>query len=506
MPPKNKTETIAFGDFQTPPALAREVALLLRSIGLRPKAILEPTCGRGTFVAAASIAFPEAESIVGVEINGSYVEDARRRVSDPRVRIFEGDFFSLNWSLVVPQSLGPWLVLGNPPWVTNSKLGSIAVSNAPIKRNERQLTGIEAVTGKSNFDISEWMLLQYLSWLNEGATIAVLCKVTVARKVLAYAWAKSIPIEMARIYRIDAMHHFNVAVDACLFFLKIEKGHRQTTCEVYNRLDSAAPSGALTYIDGQIVKHASDYRRGQSLLGTDPNYQWRSGIKHDCSKVMELTPSGLGYRNGFEEQVEIEETYIYPMLKSSDLGSNAPRNRKMLVPQKYPGEDMSELHLIAPKTWDYLFRHREQLRKRASSIYRGKGDFAIFGVGPYSFTPWKVAISGFYKQSTFKVVGLIDNRPAVFDDTIYYISCYSEEEAVFMADLLNSEITQNLLESIIHWENKRPITVDILKQISLAKIAQELGRSEDYSCFVNSTDVPQHSLRTYGLFSVSGGR
>jgi hypothetical protein len=34
---------------------------------------------------------------------------------------------------------------------------------------------------------------------------------------------------------------------------------------------------------------------------------WRSGIKHDCSKVMQFVPEGSAYRNGFGEVVELED-------------------------------------------------------------------------------------------------------------------------------------------------------------------------------------------------------
>ena len=45
------------------------------------------------------------------------------------------------------------------------------------------------MTGKSNFDISEWMLIRLLEALQgRRATIAMLCKTATARKVLRHAW------------------------------------------------------------------------------------------------------------------------------------------------------------------------------------------------------------------------------------------------------------------------------------------------------------------------------
>jgi hypothetical protein len=92
-------------------------------------------------------------------------------------------------------SEGPWLILGNPPWVTNADLGAIESNNLPNKSNFQGRSGIEAITGKSNFDISECMLLRYLDWLEgtEGA-IAVLCKTAIARKILLHTWRKRKPL------------------------------------------------------------------------------------------------------------------------------------------------------------------------------------------------------------------------------------------------------------------------------------------------------------------------
>src|SRR5207248_8948112 len=63
--------------------------------------------------------------------------------------------------------------------------------------------GIAARTGKSNFDISEWMLIRLLRALRgRAATLAMLCKTATARKVLRYAWQNEGRIETAALYRI----------------------------------------------------------------------------------------------------------------------------------------------------------------------------------------------------------------------------------------------------------------------------------------------------------------
>jgi hypothetical protein len=54
--------------------------------------------------------------------------------------------------------------------------------------------------------------------------------------------------------------------------------------------------------------------------------------------------------NGLGEQVEIEEDYVFPLLKSSDLGNGRIVIRKaVLVTQRHTGDDTLEIKHKAPK-------------------------------------------------------------------------------------------------------------------------------------------------------------
>lgn len=479
-----------FGDFQTPQDLALKITLLLRRLGIMPDCVLEPTCGRGAFLAAAAAVFPEAERLIGIDINPHHLAEARKWLKTlpaaERISLQEGDFFKIHWSEVLGTAPKKWLILGNPPWVTNAELGLLGSDNLPEKRNFHRRLGIEAVTGKSNFDISEAMLLQYMDWLRGRiGTIAVLCKTAVAHKILAQAWQENYPIKSARLYTINAMQHFAAAVDACLFVLESAPGATSRDCARFGSLDDHQPAHQIGFHDGLLIADLASYKRQQHLYGIiDPAYTWRSGIKHDCAKVMELACTGGTLHNGLGESVELESIYLFPLLKSSDIGNGRTQARGfMLVPQRTPGEDTTTIAILAPRTWQYLQAHADLLSKRGSSIYRNRPAFSIFGVGAYSFAPWKVAISGFYKKLCFIKVGPIGQQPVVFDDTVYFLACRSEEEADFLCSLLNSQAAHEFYNSMIFWSDKRPITVDLLKRLSLKQLACDLGQGELYDRF-----------------------
>lgn len=487
-------ETREFGDFQTPEALASAVCATLNTKGIKPDLILEPTCGRGSFLSAAAEAFPQAH-LVGVEKNSEHLAAARAALASViavgRVELRGGDFFEVDWDSVLDKHVGSWLILGNPPWVTNAALGALTSRNTPRKSNFHKRSGIEAITGKSNFDISEWMLLQYLDWLRErGGSIAVLVKTLVARRVLAEVWKSHYPVDEAAIYLIDAMKHFGAAVDACLLVVFIAPNKAASSdCLVFGSLLASTPLLSIGFHDGFVVSDVLSYQRWQHLAGQDQGYVWRSGIKHDCSSIMELTRDDGQYRNGLGEYVEMEDALVYPLLKSSDVNNGKlGRRRVMIVTQKTAGEDTAHIQVTAPQTWSYLQRHRSRFSNRRSSIYRNRPPFSIFGVGEYTFAPWKVAISGFYKSLCFASIGPIEGRPSVFDDTVYFLSCHSEEEANFLTGLLNSTPAQEFYRSMVFWSDKRPVTLDLLKRLSIARLASELGLATQYIQYAQKRD------------------
>jgi len=483
-----KTKAVAeYGDFQTPKGLARIVCDLLAREGLEPAALLEPTCGFGNFLYAGLDEFRSIKEAVGVEINPYYVEQAKatlgRRGGGGRVRLVEADFFLTDWKGVIDELPQPILVLGNLPWVTNAHLGTLGSQNLPTKSNFQNHNGFDAITGKSNFDISEWMLIRLLEAMDgRRGVLAVLCKSSVARKVLCHAWKNGIALEKSAVYRIDADLYFAAAVDAALLVTHFEPGGRDFTARVYRDLKDDSTESVIGYEDGMLLADIPAYQRGKHLCG-EGAASWRSGIKHDCSKVMEVRREGGKYRNGLGELVELEDLYVYPMLKSSDLANGGARsgNRCMIVTQKTVGEDTAAIQARAPKTWAYLRAHADLLSKRGSSIYRNRPAFSIFGVGDYTFAPWKVAISGFYKKLAFATIGPVNGKPVVFDDTSYFLPCQTKEQAEYAATLLKSSEAHSFYNAFVFWDSKRPITADLLRRLDLRQLAVELGSEEQFN-------------------------
>jgi hypothetical protein len=471
--PKPKVE---YGDFQTPLELAEKICHKLRALSITPDIIVEPTCGIGNFIQAAATSFQLARRIIGIEINSSYVQEIetnKRFVQDQRIQVQQSDFFELDLSLLIDQSSQNLLVLGNFPWVTNAQQGAIGGKNLPQKTNFQHHEGLDANTGKSNFDISEWMLIQVIQWLqNREASLAMLCKTAVARKKLNYIRSRNLNLSYCATYGIDAKKYFDATVDACLLVCQFDLNSQNYFCDVFQSLD-AEVSYRIGYRKETPVRDLAAFDKLIDLHNPKSGTKWRSGIKHDCSSVMELLKVNGELLNGLGEVVDIEEACLFPLIKGSDVAQNrlVRSERSVLVTQKYIGEPTEQIQNLAPKTWHYLTTHAAHLEKRKSKIYQQSLRFSIFGVGAYTFAPWKIAICGLYKKLDFRLVGSMNGKPVIFDDTVYFLSFEEEQLAHQVFDLITSPTALNFYSSLIFWDEKRPIKSSILNSLDLTALA-----------------------------------
>jgi len=273
-------------------------------------------------------------------------------------------------------------------------------------------------------------------------------------------------------FNIDAKKSFGAAVDACLLVIRFDPSAENCGFDYTVFKDMNATQGTrIGHRDGRTVGNLDAFDATVHLIGKSPQ-KWRSGVKHDAAAVMEFTRTPAGLLNGLGEIVALEDSYIFPLLKGSDIGSNkAWRQKFTLVTQRTVGMSTESIKALAPRTWQYLIDHAAQLDARASSIYANTARFAVFGIGDYAYRNWKIAICALYKKLEFRLIGPIEDRPVMFDDTVYYISFDSQDEAKIALAQLNSDDIRRLLSSMIFWDEKRPIKTTILNLVDFEKVS-----------------------------------
>ncbi len=496
--PRNTRE---WGDFQTPPALAERVCNLLAAGGWSPSVVIEPSYGEGNFIFAVLRAFPTTKLIYGVELQERYewqfkvallVESLLGNRHTAQIDIQRDSIFTHQFpdEILAAEDV---LIVGNPPWVTSAELGSLESRNLPAKRNIKSLAGLDALTGKSNFDVAEYVLRRMIELLNgRRGKLAMLCKNSVVKNIVERLPNDGCHVSEVRQVEIDAKREFGVSVEASLLLLTTGRPNRLMTCQVSILNEPERVKRTFGWSRNKFVSSVEGYEETFELDGKSP-LVWRQGLKHDCAQIVELDVQGVDVVNGKGERVCLEDEWVYQLLKSSDLRSFAVglARKKVIVTQRRLNNDTAYLQQSAPKLWNYLCRHEAFFARRRSSIYRNKPRFSMFGIGDYAFKKYKVATSGMYKDPCFSLVSPADDRPVMLDDTCYFLGFDLYQDALFTASLLNCARVRKFLESIVFTDAKRPYTKEILMRVDLIEAASRTSYEELRGIWASASYTPE---------------
>lgn len=477
-----------YGDFQTNSDLAVKVAKFLKQGASNPKIVVEPTCGKGSFIVACLSTFKRLEKIFAVEIYKPYVWETKFNVLDffinnpntrkPEIEINHFNVFDFDFSKISEEhSREEILIIGNPPWVTNSKLSSLESGNLPTKSNFKNHSGLDAMTGKGNFDIGEFItLMMFDAFQNSNGHFAFLVKNSVIKNVVFDQKQRNYEIADLQKLTIDSKKEFNVSVEASLLYCKLNQTP-EFVCNEFDFYNHSKLTNKFGWVNDKFVSSIELYKHSNDIDGLSP-FVWRQGIKHDCSAIMEFDRVNGHFVNGLNQEINLEEDLVYGVLKSSDLKKTViDKTRKFtIVTQKKVGQDTSFIKKDFPKTFSYLYKNKAQFDLRKSSIYNNKPDYSIFGIGDYSFAPYKISISGLYKNYSFNLVLPQNGKPIMLDDTCYLLGFEKLEFAAYTLILLNSDKSKELLQAITFSDAKRTFTKDILMRIDILKLALQFPK------------------------------
>jgi len=496
------------GDFQTSSSLADRICQFILSTGFKPDVVIEPTCGEGSFVVSVLRNIPSVKYAYCVDIQDKYewlfklniFQSFLRKSVNSKIEFHRDNIFNHVFSGEFLSYLDSFqariLILGNPPWVTSSELSTLESKNLPSKLNIKGLRGIDAITGKANFDIAEYIILRMIqNFSNRKGMIAMLCKTTVVRNIVRDTQKLSLKISNVRELLIDAKKEFGINADGALFVADVDKG-AESFCKVSSLYQPAKILKQYGWVEEKFVSNIELYDKFRYADGTSP-FEWRQGVKHDASKVMVLKSTDGKLLNGLGEIVDVEQDLLYPFVRGSDLqaGLVRPTSDRIIITQKRPNQDTDYIETTYPLLWKYLTAHSEYFDKRKSKIYRGKAKFSIFGVGDYSFRPYKVAISGLYKNPSFCLVLPSNEKPTMLDDTSYFLSFDVFNDALFTWILLNTSDVKELLSSIAFLDLKRPYTKEILMRIDIRTIAN--AKRIDDVLRLYQQDLYRHQLGAF---------
>ncbi|NHK30666.1 MAG: hypothetical protein FK730_04900 [Asgard group archaeon] len=506
-----------WGDVQTPISFTKEIYQILKSHGFKPDVLIEPTMGSGNFIISASDFYPDLSLIYGVEIQKKhiwnfFVNFIKRKYTNPDsfqnsgtiFHIKQDDIFKHNFlALKNVNENKKILIIGNPPWITNAELSIYQSENLPIKSNIKNFRGLDALTGKSNFDITESIIIRLFDhFKNHQGKIVLLCKDIVIKNLIKEIPKKKYSIINIKAMKFNSQKIFKKTCNASLLICDLSKDKSDSYCSIYLMDNPNKTISRFGWINNKFASNIDQYLKYQNFDGMF-SFTWRQGVKHDCSKVLELVFNEQDnlIKNKLGEHVDVEPENIFPLLKGSDLRKHETLDtkRRILLTQAKLSEEISKRLNQFPLLKKYLIDHQLYFQKRKSKIYKNKSDFAIFGIGKYTFAPYKVAIAAMYKEPIFTLIKPINNEPVIFDDTCYFVGFENLRDAVVLTYALNSNSVLEFLDSIAFKDSKRPYTKEVLMRFNLLEILNSIT-IDDFNDVSNRINLSIDNRMNYQEF------
>jgi hypothetical protein len=435
------------------------------------------------------------------------------------------------WVKIIQNSFAPLLhtefdyVVGNPPWIKweflsreyKRKLGYLYLKIYKLFSHK----GMKAGLGFAHDDISVvFMYVAIDKYLRKGGVLGFVMKQTLYKSVAGKEFrkfaiekgTKSIPLRVVKVNDMLELRPFSGSAQAETSTLILEKGKEtnypvpyfvwstkgelpkayQSLSDIKNQLDivekSAYPHNRKNKLDIWVV----DGERGkeETFQQSKNYYKPRHGIVNDLNACFFMDILGeqqgkLLVQNRVNRakkklslvETRIEKDLVYPFLKPKNIRKWKTKGYLYaILPQRKNGEDNeSELRRKCPDTYKYLRRFEAQLLKRSSRWFKIKGApfYSVFGLGDYSFKPYKVVWCCMSYLPSFAVVSRVNDkwlgRKLVMpDNTIGYFPCDTENEAHYICAIMNSAIVQKYFESRSS-KSKWGIAINMAESIPIPK-------------------------------------
>jgi N-6 DNA Methylase len=220
------------------------------------------------------------------------------------------------------------------------------------------------------------------------------------------------------------------------------------------------------FLDMKNIQGQSDWVAGRKGITTDLNGVYMVRILASNSKTglvqIETRPEAGKTDIGPARKFWIEPSMLYPLLKGAadfsachvhvddELYVFAPNkgiNKKDYIESE---KALGQL----PQTKKYFDHFKSLLNRRSTYKLRQKGapSHVVYNAGAYTFAPYKVVWAELSTKFEAAVVTeadvpLIGKRPYVPDHKVYFADFTDEDEAYFVAGILNSSLIQEYVQS-----------------------------------------------------------
>jgi hypothetical protein len=440
--------------------------------------VLDPTCGRGEFLLAlvsaarargVSVGGRELRRLFGVERRPEFlwaVVGRARAEFDlewPRENLWAGDFLHAAPAWRVDR------VVGNPPWRNFTDLPPDEKPALKPLFHRYGLVGDarRLLLGGSRIDLAALVVAKSIAdHPRPAGRAAFFLPLSILLNDGAHAGfrryrAAGVPFAVERVYDCTGLDVFpSVATRYGLVeFRRNREPHFPVPYRIGSKSDGWRESWAAPLDEpGGPLAVADDVERLAALrdgprVRVPPGCRPRQGV-NTCGGNRALVFTELRRLGG--ERVEarsaalgaviLPRRFLYPLIGREQFAdpSAPPRRHVLLACDEATGQPLSPPSVARePLLADYLHRARPLLERRAGRLLSRWPErgiwWALLGVGPYSFAPFKVAWRA-YGQDTFEpqLFDGLEGRPWQGDQALHaYLPCETRDEAEKLLNALS---------------------------------------------------------------------
>lgn len=526
------------GEYFTPGWLARATIEMSGYQGEADSVLFDPGCGSGAFLLAVAEMKCQAtgqatptllddvlHNVIGCDINPLSVLSARLNLlwwlaEHFEMPLFECDLPIVHYDTVFATPLGNTpsdalpkylpkgcdYLVGNPPWINWN-----ALPQTYRQKLERELLphyilfdfqGQEAQLGHSNDDyLVTFSLVTMDRYLRSGGLCSFIVKQPLLTNVSGKTFRRftirrlreTIPLHVHKVADLRQVNPFGIANETAIIVL--QKGERTVypvPYEIWTRshhqieveMAQAQPVSESDTTSPWVVL-TPELAQTRFMEGYCP-YEIRHGLKHDVADVLMvqiveqsdgklvIAPAGRP-----SERYEIEPDALFPFVQPRHLTAWTVKGHTYaIIPQRKAGENNErELRQTLPLTYTYLKRFEPLFAARRSRIFSGTPFYGLFGLGDYTWAPYKVCWCGLGFQPEFAVAEpiadvFIGTKSVVPDGTVYFIPTSDRTEAHFLCAILNAEIVRAFL-SARSSKSKRGLPKKLMQRLRLPVFRRE---------------------------------
>lgn len=439
--------------------------------------ILDPTAGNGNFIESflkiarergEELQAKDLKNLYAIEMQEKYICEFHHKIKTeykvdfPKKNFIQGDYLFSDLKIQADY------LLGNPPWLNYCDLENHYKEKIKHFFLETGLATSKKklLLGSSRIDMAALIIVEAIRKnLKNGGEALFYLPLSLFLNDGAHNGFRSI-INSGR-FSLNYIHDYKKHpifpdVSTRYGFASFTKG-KKTDYPVYYGLmqsDSSLEAQEVSPIgepESPYIIHKKDETWEIPSIEIDKTNKPRQGLNTCGANRLFIFDSkaekteDLWEMKNREISALLPGDLIYPLIGAKQFQNNK-NHRYVFLPYNHNGKVLSKEELQSyPEAWNYLKSHYKTLRNRKgvliqSSIQKGFW-WSLLGIGPYSFSPWKVVWEAYGKKE-FKAIVFSSESEKIWQPNQAlqaFVPMQNQKDAEKMVKQLNNPLIEKIL-------------------------------------------------------------